>query len=882
MLKNYCFTLTPLIMSTTKLLLYFFVLVIIPDGLFAQQKRLYIANDDHTDYMWTANEAKYDSAFVKMLDYSLLQVDSTKNFPSDFQSRFNCDGSLWLKKYQKYRSDKQFNKLIAAIKSGHISSPLNMLVNCYGAQPSEAVIRGMYYAGQLERKYDLRFTMAGAMENNTLPLGLASLWAGSGAKYSWKGIGGYGSQLSYEIREKRPHQMYRYNGLDGNGVLMKWYNYNEKTMAPLGGYAECRLNIKYKNLDDDFKSVINTLDKHCDTLSANSAYPYNIGGAFGFGHDDLDTYVSPAYIKAAKNGSNSQRSVRVSNEEDFFIDFEKHYPNVPAQVVSFGNEWDLLSASMNETTARMRRSTEKMRSAEALATLVSLKDKNFMKETFTARDQAWESYGTYWEHNWTADGPVSAKTRANWQISTQENLTRYVDTLLDLSIKKMGDYIKAEASPGFFVFNPLNWSRNEIADIEYTGSFPVKVIDKSTKKEVTNQLISKNGKQYLRIFAENIPAVGYKVFLIKNEKSKSRPTAAKFEDGYITNDFYKLRLSKSGVITEITDKLAKRQLVKLTDAKYANDLGANDINEGEELTIENAGPVSVTLKAVSSNPVLHTTRITLYAKIPRIDIENNIQENFGDIKTWAFSFDLNNPTTRHEELGAILTDKLEKNGGHYANSIARYDWQTFNHFANLSENNYGITLSNLDCSFFKLGKSTISTLDDSSSQISALAGGNIDKKLEDGGILGIRNQNGNKDFLYHFAIASQQEGFNPATSMKFALEHQNPLVTGNITGKNNDFDPGFFSLLKTNDPNVLLWSIKPSEEGIDNGIITRFWNLSHKPVDFLSTLNTSVQTAFQTSHIETNQMEVKVEKNSLPFKFNPFQMVTFRQLLNLK
>ena len=29
----------------------------------AQQKRLYIANDDHTDYMWTADEAKYDSAF---------------------------------------------------------------------------------------------------------------------------------------------------------------------------------------------------------------------------------------------------------------------------------------------------------------------------------------------------------------------------------------------------------------------------------------------------------------------------------------------------------------------------------------------------------------------------------------------------------------------------------------------------------------------------------------------------------------------------------------------------------------------------------------------------------------------------------------------------
>lgn len=127
-------------------------------------KRLYIANDDHTDYMWTANEAKYDSAFVQMLDFYLRQIDSTKNNPPDFQARFNCDGSYWLRAYQKYRSPAQFNRLIAAIKSGHIGSPLNTLVSTYGAQPTEAVLRGMYYAGQLERAYKLRFTLAEAME----------------------------------------------------------------------------------------------------------------------------------------------------------------------------------------------------------------------------------------------------------------------------------------------------------------------------------------------------------------------------------------------------------------------------------------------------------------------------------------------------------------------------------------------------------------------------------------------------------------------------------------------------------------------------------------------------------------------------------------------
>ncbi len=73
-------------------------------------KRLYLANDDHTDFMWTANVAGYDSAFVKMLDYYLDQIDATQSNPSDFQARFNCDGSYWMQAYQRHRSPAQFER----------------------------------------------------------------------------------------------------------------------------------------------------------------------------------------------------------------------------------------------------------------------------------------------------------------------------------------------------------------------------------------------------------------------------------------------------------------------------------------------------------------------------------------------------------------------------------------------------------------------------------------------------------------------------------------------------------------------------------------------------------------------------------------------------
>jgi len=58
--------------------------------------RIYIAPDDHTDYMWSADEETYHRAFVGMIDYYLDLADLTQHNPPEYQSRWNCDGTYWL------------------------------------------------------------------------------------------------------------------------------------------------------------------------------------------------------------------------------------------------------------------------------------------------------------------------------------------------------------------------------------------------------------------------------------------------------------------------------------------------------------------------------------------------------------------------------------------------------------------------------------------------------------------------------------------------------------------------------------------------------------------------------------------------------------------
>jgi alpha-mannosidase len=408
---------------------------------------------------------------------------------------------------------------------------------------------------------------------------------------------------------------------------------------------------------------------------------------------------------------------------------------------------------------------------------------------------------------------------------------------------------------------------------------------------MASQLITKNGRRLLRIWAENIPSVGYKVFELAPGSPAPRPAAATVsgrtdsaggEPDYISNAHYRLQLSRSGAITEIQDKRAGgRQLIKAMDGRYVNDLGVGDVNEGSPVVVENKGPVSVTLKAVSPLPVPHTVRVTLFANSRRIEVEDSIQANFKDVKTWSFSFNLNNPTTHHEELGAILTAKKETRGGHYAAQNARLDWQTFNHFADLSEPNYGITLSNIDCSFFKLGQSTatanrVDSLWEQSPQLHALAGGQVDRKVEDKGLLGISGQNGQTGFLYQFALTTHTGNFDPLAALKFSLEHQNPLVTGLVTGVADSYPTPTFSLLNTGDPAVLLWSLKPSEEGIGQGLVARLWNVPNKSATPTLTLVVPIQEAWKTTHIETNERQLTPAGRQLKVSFAPHQLNTFR------
>ena len=651
---------------------------------------------------------------------------------------------------------------------------------------------------------------------------------------------------------------------------MKWNTLLSATThianQSMGGYSEARFPLE----------VVEIVTTQAAGNGFAARYPYNVIGAFGQGWDDVQT-MNQVIVDAAKAKTNASRQVIVSNEEDFFADFEATYPlaSLPVKSVSYGNEWELYCASLAETSARVKRATEKLRPAEALAAIESQLDPTFMNGREADRDLAFMDLGLYLEHDFgmagAPGGQPTINARVQWQKRLAGEIDAYVDDLHADGVTALGRRIPgAGGATRFFAFNPLGWQRSAPADFAYAGPTPFHVVDVATQTEVRSQLVTAGGPARIRILAENVPSLGYRVYEVRQGAGTSFPPAASVNGGQMLSARYSLTVAGDGAITSLVDRAQNgRQFAEQIGGLWLNDPGTG----GGTLTVEDAGPVSVTLRADSSQPLQHSTRVTLYTGVQRVDIENRITQNFSSDQTWSFGFKLTSPRVRHEEVGAILEARLDSQGGHYSSRNARYDWLTLNHFADISGNDgAGVTLSNADCYFFKLGNSTVGTLDSSTPRLTVLAGGRPNFGN------GLPNQGGDTLFVQRFALQTHV-GYDATQAMRMALEHQNPLVCGAVTSSASALPADVFSALSISDPDVLLWAFKPAEEGVQAGLIARVWNVSNQPqAADLQLAPTAIASARGTTHIETDETFEPVGSAGLGVVLGPQQMRTYRLL----
>jgi len=121
--------------------------------------------------------------------------------------------------------------------------------------------------------------------------------------------------------------------------------------------------------------------------------------------------------------------------------------------------------------------------------------------------------------------------------------------------------------------------------------------------------------------------------------------------------------------------------------------------------------------------------------------------------------------------------------------------------------------------------------------------------------------------------------------MRFALEHQNPLLAAPVlAGSSGVYPAQAFSLLQSEHPDVLLWALKPHDDGIAHGLVARWWNLTEAPTATRVRLTGALAGAVAATHVETEvegraAMPLSAD-GSLEVRFTRQQLRTVRLLLD--
>lgn len=367
------------------------------------------------------------------------------------------------------------------------------------------------------------------------------------------------------------------------------------------------------------------------------------------------------------------------------------------------------------------------------------------------------------------------------------------------------------------------------------------------------------------VYAENVPAKGYKVINPTVADSKVSVTENSME-----NDFFRLTLDEKGTFTSIFDKRNNREVLKngergnvltayedypreydnwemssyYTEKHWEVDTVENVefLNEGERAGLK------ITKKFKNSTIV---QSIYLYNNIDKIDFETYMdwKESHLILKT-AFPVDVNtNKATYDIQFGSVERP-THKNTSWDA---ARFE-VCAHKYCDLSEYGYGVSLMN-DC---KYGHA----IHDGVMSLTLLKCGTFPDPDAD-----------KCEHVFTYSLFPHAGDYREAGTIKKAYDLNIPMICKKV-GENKGNLANEFSLFTVDQDNVIFETAKKAET--EDTIVLRGCEYFNKRTTANVTFGFDVKKAYLCDMLENNIRELDVADNTVTVDFKPFEINTIK------
>ena len=530
----------------------------------ARQWSVYLFHHSHTDIGYTELQSRVARNHVEYLDSVIKYCRETENYPDDAKFRWNIEISWPLENFFRTRPEADIKALVDLIKSGRVElSALYLQVSdCFA---HEEIVRTVDAARELARRYG--FDIRSAMNNdvNGFAWSLPQIFRQAGVRYFASGI----NETRSRAPLRRPNAFW-WESPDGSRIL----HWNGEHYL----FANYDLAL-HEAVDRSAPKVGEYLAK----LEARGDYPQDII-AFNVGAWTTDNCPPGRQLSDRVREWNARfvsPKLRLATMREFFEQMEKRYgATLPVHKLGWPDYWTDGVASTAFETGLNRIAHNEILTAEKVSALAAKLDPSgaFVFPAGEIR-AGHASSMLYDEHTWGAwnsiDAPWSELARGQWAAKSgfSYEARETSRTLLRRGTDALVRLIEAGGAHEFAVFNPLSWTRTDIARMtlpagplrEAKGK--LRVIDRRSGTAAKFQL---QGDDALLILAKDVPAIGYAVFAVETGAAAegagmiNKPGTGD-RQGTIENRFYRITVDpKTGGLSSVFDKELGRELVDRT------------------------------------------------------------------------------------------------------------------------------------------------------------------------------------------------------------------------------------------------------------------------------------------------------------------------------
>jgi hypothetical protein len=851
---------------------------------------VFIVPHEHLDIGFTDYPDKIAELHSQAID-GVLDL-----FPKRPEFRWTMDGSWVAERFLAGRSSDRVEAFLQSIREHKITLPMQYANQHTGVASLEGLARSLYPSKALAEKYSLPIGAAHITDVPSYSWSYASVLHDAGVKYFAAASNSWRAPLMMHGRwnEKSP---FYWEGPDGGRVLM-WYSRAYLQLSTLFGTPQ-RL-----------EAVRDALPVF---LQAYSRPDYVADAAIIFGSQLENTVLNAEQADLVRNWRSEFDYPRLqySDFAEAMESIERQFGGkLPVYRGDFGPYWEDGFASDSTHTAIHRANQQRILTAEKFGTLASVLDPA-VRPGEELLHAAWKDVLLYDEHTWTFVGattqPDAEQTRTQLELKRSE-ATKAREAIAR-SIDRSWAQLEAMLRPkdaSIVVFNSLNWSRSGFVDVDLNDG--VAIVDAVTKHDVAVQTLSVGrGKQLpgfggryrrVRFFAENVPAVGYKVYSLNPhanvETEKSVPT----EVASITtfeNRFYRVTVDPSvGAISSIWDKELQRELVDEKSpyrfGAYVYVQGADDMPNNSlyrygvslkppalSVTPARSGKIvssvrapygiAVTLEASAPNTPQVRLEIILLETEKRIELAYSIHKESilsKEAAYIAFPFRVQNPQLNYETQTAWVNPaKDELPGG-------SREWYAVNHWAAVSGEGVTAAVVPVDAPLVCFGDIVrgnwpLDFTPKSSTIFSWLMSNYWGTNFapQQGG-----------DFKFRYGILSSR-AFEPVSLTHAGWNAMTPLESNQVTAA-SDTGPlpvTQASALEIDNPNVALSTWKRAERGGET--ILRLVELSGRPQTArVSSSFLKFDHAWNATLLEDKEAPLALSEKGFDVSLQPFEIKT--------